>query len=69
MTQVNLKLTICVLTFYVNLQTQSEIEASISVFHQVEGLALVMLCNFRLYPRRLAIHILREIKCLFKLLG
>lgn len=28
-----------------------------------------MLCNCRQYPRRLGIHILREIKCLFRLLG
>uniref|UniRef100_A0A1B6DZ54 Protein furry n=1 Tax=Clastoptera arizonana TaxID=38151 RepID=A0A1B6DZ54_9HEMI len=39
------------------------------VFHQIEGFALVMLCNCRLTPRRLAVHILREIKILLKALG
>lgn len=28
-----------------------------------------MLCNCRLYPRRLAVHILREVKLLLKTLG
>lgn len=50
-------------------QSQAEMESSVNVFHQVEGLALVMLCNCRQSPRRLGIHILREIKCLFKLIG
>lgn len=40
-----------------------------SVFHQVEGFALVMLCNCRLCPRRLSVHILREVKTLLKTLG
>ncbi|KAG8326333.1 hypothetical protein J6590_044321 [Homalodisca vitripennis] len=40
-----------------------------SVFHQVEGFALVMLCNNRLCPRRLAVHILREVKTLIKAFG
>ncbi|KAI5701919.1 hypothetical protein M8J75_014651 [Diaphorina citri] len=39
------------------------------VFHQVEGFALVMLCNVRLTPRRLSVHILREVKMLNKVLG
>lgn len=40
-----------------------------NIFYLVEGFALVMLCNCRLYPRRLAVHILREIKLLLKTLG
>lgn len=36
------------------------------MFHLVEGLALVMLCQCRLCPRRLSVHILKEIKNLFK---
>lgn len=35
----------------------------------VEGFALVILCNYRPAPRRLAVHILKEIKCIMKLLG
>ncbi|XP_069669911.1 protein furry isoform X4 [Periplaneta americana] len=40
-----------------------------NVFYLVEGFALVMLCNCRLYPRRLSVHILREVKTLIKSLG
>lgn len=36
------------------------------MFHLVEGLALVMLCQCRLCPRRLSVHILREVKNLLK---
>ncbi|XP_058793249.1 protein furry isoform X2 [Phymastichus coffea] len=43
-----------------------KIEPVSNVLHLVEGFALVMLCNCRLYPRRLAVHILREIKHLLK---
>lgn len=46
-----------------------KIEQITSVFHLVEGFALVMLCNCRLYPRRLAVHILREVKLLLKTLN
>lgn len=46
-----------------------KIEPVSSVFHLVEGFALVMLCNCRLYPRRIAVHILREVKLLLKSLG
>lgn len=35
----------------------------------VEGFALVILCNYRPAPRRLAVHILKEIKCIAKLLA
>lgn len=35
----------------------------------VEGFALVMLCNYRPAPRRLAVHILKEVKCIMKLLS
>lgn len=34
-------------------------EPALSVIRIVEGLALVMLCQCRVYPRRLAGHILR----------
>lgn len=40
-----------------------------STLHTVEGLALVTLCNTRLYPRKLAVHILKEVKNLTKQLG
>ncbi|XP_011494859.1 PREDICTED: protein furry [Ceratosolen solmsi marchali] len=43
-----------------------KVESVPNVFHLVEGFSLVMLCNCRLYPRRLAVHILREIKLLLK---
>lgn len=51
------------------METNQKVEPVSSVFHFVEGFALVMLCNCRLYPRRLAVHILREIKLLLKTLG
>lgn len=44
-------------------------QSACSVFHQVEGFALVMLSNNRLCPRRLAVHILREVKTLIKTFG
>ena len=34
-----------------------------------EALALVMLCNVRLAPRKVAVHILREVKQLLNLTG
>nr|CAD7427510.1 unnamed protein product [Timema monikensis] len=40
-----------------------------NVFHLVEAFALVMLCNCRLQPRRLSVHVLREVKTLLKGLG
>lgn len=40
-----------------------------SVLHLVEALALVMLCNYRLSTRRLSVFILKEVKCLLKLLN
>lgn len=40
------------------------IDPSPNVLHYVEGFGLVMLCNCRLSPRRLAIHLLKEVKCL-----
>lgn len=46
-----------------------KVEPVSNIFYLVEGFALVMLCNCRLYPRRLAVHILREIKLLLKTLG
>lgn len=50
-------------------ESGQKIEPISSVFHLVEGFALVMLCNCRLYPRRIAVHILREVKHLLKTLG
>ncbi|XP_024869620.1 protein furry-like [Temnothorax curvispinosus] len=50
-------------------ETGQKIEPVSNIFYLVEGFALVMLCNCRLYPRRLAVHILREIKLLLKTLG
>lgn len=49
--------------------SSQKVEQASTVFHLVEGFALVMLCNCRLYPRRLAVHILREVKVLLKALG
>ncbi|XP_034255121.1 protein furry-like isoform X2 [Thrips palmi] len=46
-----------------------KVEAAGTVLHMVEALALVMLCHCRLYPRRLSVHILREVKHLLKLVG
>lgn len=46
-----------------------KVEPVSNIFYMVEGFALVMLCNCRLYPRRLAVHILREVKLLLKTLG
>ncbi|XP_063231705.1 protein furry [Bacillus rossius redtenbacheri] len=40
-----------------------------SVFHMVEALALVMLCNYRASLRRLSVHVLREAKTLLRALG
>ncbi|KAF4524722.1 hypothetical protein B566_EDAN013957, partial [Ephemera danica] len=40
-----------------------------SVFHVVEGFALVILCHCRLSARRIAVHILREAKTLLRLLN
>lgn len=50
-------------------ESGQKVEPVSSVFHLVEGFALVMLCNCRLYPRRIAVHILREVKLLLKALG
>lgn len=40
-----------------------------TTFHLVEGLALVVLCNSRPQPRKLAVHIMKEVKNLKKALG
>ncbi|CAL8352659.1 unnamed protein product [Lota lota] len=39
------------------------------VLHAMEGLALVLLCSCQLSTRRLAVCILREVRCLFMALG
>ncbi|XP_064474584.1 protein furry-like [Ornithodoros turicata] len=48
--------------------SEIRIEQMTSVLHLVEGVALVMLCNCRLAPRRLAAHILKEAKTVMKIL-
>lgn len=48
--------------------SEIRIEQTTSVLHLVEGVALVMLCNCRLPPRRLAAHILKESKAVTKAL-
>ena len=40
-----------------------------TTLHMAEGFALVMLCHLRMAPRRLSLHILRDVKALFKLTG
>lgn len=40
-----------------------------SVFHLVEALALVMLCTYRQSARRYSVLILKEVKCLLKILN
>lgn len=40
-----------------------------TTLHLVEGLALVTLCNTRSYPRKLAVHILKEVKNLTRQLS
>ncbi|KAI3373189.1 hypothetical protein L3Q82_006498 [Scortum barcoo] len=40
-----------------------------SVLHAVEGLALLLLCSCQLSTRKLAVGVLREIRCLFTALG
>lgn len=40
-----------------------------TTLHLVEGFALVMLCNYRPAPRKLAVHIMKEVKSIMKLLG
>jgi hypothetical protein len=45
---------------------QALIEQHIAALHVVEGFAVVMLCNVRPVPRKLAVGILREVKLLGK---
>lgn len=40
-----------------------------SVLHAVEGLALLLLCSCQMSTRKLAVGVLREIRCLFTALG
>uniref|UniRef100_A0A096MFY3 FRY microtubule binding protein n=1 Tax=Poecilia formosa TaxID=48698 RepID=A0A096MFY3_POEFO len=40
-----------------------------SVLHAVEGLALLLLCSCQISTRKLAVGVLREIRCLFTALG
>lgn len=41
----------------------------VTTMHYVEGFALVMLCNCRAYPRKLAANIMKEVKNLSRSLG
>jgi hypothetical protein len=41
------------------------ISGSLLALHEVEGLALVMLCNHRVVTRKLAAHLLKEVKQIF----
>ena len=40
-----------------------------TTLHLVEGFALIILCNYRPAPRKLAVHIMKEVKSIMKLLG
>ena len=40
-----------------------------TTLHMAEGFSLVMLCHVRTAPRRQALHILKEVKTLYKLVG
>lgn len=40
-----------------------------TTMHYVQGFGLVMLCNCRSFPRKLAVNILKEVKNLIKALG
>ncbi|XP_052797247.1 protein furry-like isoform X3 [Mya arenaria] len=43
----------------------TQLTGSLLALHEVEGLALVMLCNHRLVTRKLATHLLKEVKLIF----
>lgn len=49
--------------------TENQQKSKKDDFSLPEAFALVMLCNCRPCPRRLSAHILREVKCLVKILG
>ena len=38
---------------------------SLLALHEVEGLALVMLCNHRVVTRKHALHLLKEVRLIF----
>lgn len=40
-----------------------------TVLHAVEGLALLLLCSCQTSTRKLAVSVLREIRCLFTAIG
>jgi hypothetical protein len=44
------------------------LEQHVAILHLVEGFAIVMLCNVRPAPRKLAVTILREVKTLGRLI-
>lgn len=53
----------------VSKKTDHKPEPVSSVLHLVEAFALVMLCNYRLSSRRLAVHILKDAKQLLRQLN
>uniref|UniRef100_A0A6Q2YF53 Furry homolog a (Drosophila) n=1 Tax=Esox lucius TaxID=8010 RepID=A0A6Q2YF53_ESOLU len=56
----------CVSLFY---NVDYQLGSSHRVLHAVEGLALLLLCSCQLMTRKLAVAILREIRCLFLAIG
>ena len=60
------------LTFYLqdknsadgNVLVRQEV-TDLSVLHEVEGLALVMMCSARVVTRKLAVHLLKEVRNIF----
>ncbi|KAL4229825.1 hypothetical protein ACF0H5_010217 [Mactra antiquata] len=59
-----LRLLMQLITKY-NMQKYTGITGSLLALHEVEGLALVMLCNHRIVTRKLAAHLLKEVKQIF----
>ena len=49
---------------YFNFQYES-VTGSLLALHEVEGLALVMLCNHRVVTRKHALHLLKEVRLIF----
>ena len=41
------------------------VTGSLLALHEVEGLALVMLCNHRVVTRKHALHLLKEVRLIF----
>uniref|UniRef100_A0A673BB92 Furry homolog b (Drosophila) n=1 Tax=Sphaeramia orbicularis TaxID=375764 RepID=A0A673BB92_9TELE len=66
-----LQLTVCLkyLEFNVLINFHRAQSPHCSVLHAVEGLALLLLCSCQISTRKLAVGVLREIRCLFTALG